>query len=219
MAQQPQHQPQQQPDQQPAQPAQSESTAGRPSDSISLAVQRLWEVVRKGADVIVTLRQENAMLQTQMAQLRLNEVELQGRVDDFVQRMAALEGNAPMRPIDSDPHTSIDRLEDKVNALQLELNEAHARLAEQSDVSQQLMQLRLELETRTQLLQELQDSYPDRQGDMQYGQDAELMKQEDQLSMFAATAGGIELTANEVRAIADKLDSVAVQLDELARLS
>jgi len=211
-----QPQPQQQPEHQ---PQQAEHASARPSESITLAVQRMWEVVRKGADVIVTLRQENAMLQNQMAQLRLAESDLQSRVQEFTDRLANLEAdpNSAVSAVtaasavtglpmtDRDPGLQIDRLEDKIQALQNELNEAHSRLAEQSDLSQQLMQMRLELEARTHLLQELQDSYPDRE--------------DEQLALFNTSAGGLVLTATEVRAIADRLDSVAGQLDELARLS
>lgn len=217
------------------------SAAGKPSEGVAMAVERMWDVVRKGADVIVTLRQENAQLQTQMAQLRRSESELQERVDEFLGRINALES----RPGDVHVDISVDRMEDKILALEAELTSAHARLAEHSDLSQQLMQLRSELEMRTQLFQELQDNYEDRpvsHSRLEEERDrlqAELDRSlsiieryrsaglrhiedpsgEDQLALFVSSEGGVEMSASDIKNLADRLDSVAIQLDELAKLS
>jgi len=161
-------------------PQDSPLTDSPAHDSVRQAVQRMWDVVRKGADVIVTLRQENQILQNQMSSLRKSETELQARVEDFLQRIDALEHGAI---VDGNPGQNIDRLEDRVaeleNSLQLaheqleqthdalmakeaELTEVTEQLHDQVDVTQQLSQLRAELEARTQLLQELQDSFDQR---------------------------------------------------------
>ncbi len=164
-----------------ATPQDSPLTDAPAHESVRQAVQRMWDVVRKGADVIVTLRQENQILQNQMQSLRKSETELQARVEDFLQRIDALEHGAI---VDGNPGQNIDRLEDRVaeleSALQLaheqlehtsdallakeaELTEVTEQLHDQVDVTQQLSQLRSELEARTQLLQELQDSFDQRQ--------------------------------------------------------
>lgn len=58
---------------------------------LEATVLRFWDTVRKSADVIVTLRQENAILQAQVQSLRKSETDLQGRVEDFLGRIADLE--------------------------------------------------------------------------------------------------------------------------------
>lgn len=222
------------------------SAMGRPGEGVTLAVQRMWEVVRKGADVIVTLRQENAQLQMQMAQVRRSEAELQERVDNFVERIAKLEEKNMMPGITDTRHgIPIDRLEDKIAALEAELADAHARLTEHNDLSQQLMQVRLELEARTQLFQELQDNYDDRPSAPSAVEEerdrlqAELDKtlaiieryraaglrhvedpaSQDQLALFVPSEGGVSMSAADIRFLAARLESVAIQLDELAKLS
>lgn len=247
MAQQVQPQQEQQQEGSPQQDAAMQSSvSGRPSEGVSLAVQRMWDVVRKGADVIVTLRQENSQLQMQMAQLRRSEADLQERVDNFVERIALLEEKNVMPGINDTRHgVSIDRLEDKIAALEADLADAHSRLAEHADLSQQLMQLRLELETRTQLFQELQDNFEDRPAAPSAVEEerdklqAELDKTlsiieryrtaglrhiedpagQDQLTLFIPLEGGVSMSAEEIRILADRLESVAIQLDELAKLS
>jgi DNA repair ATPase RecN len=153
------------------------------NDSVRAAIQRMWDVVRKGADIIVTLRQENTILQNQIGSLKHSEEVLQTRVEDFLGRIAELERQSDDFT-DSDPGTSTDRLEDRVGELEAllhdaqqqldqttaqlqqreaELSHVQERLEENAEISQQLSQVRNELEARTQLLQELQEQFDGRE--------------------------------------------------------
>jgi len=157
-------------------------------ESVRAAVQRMWDVVRKGADIIVTLRQENAILQNQLGSLRQSETVLQKRVEEFLGRIDALERQADAAQsstplVGGDPGANTDRLEDRIAELETmladattqldettsqlqvredELAKVSERLGENAEITQQLAQVRIELEARTQLLQELQDAFDHR---------------------------------------------------------
>lgn len=145
------------------------ASTGTPAPALQEAVQHMWDVVRKGADIIVTLRQENTILQSQISALRRSEQGLQVQVEDFLTRISTLEQQSSGEPAeihDGDPGVSIDRLEDRIKELEASLAEANAKLAQttaaledQAEISQQLMQMRTELEVRTQMLAEFQDAY------------------------------------------------------------
>ncbi|MDZ4746382.1 MAG: hypothetical protein SGJ05_10320 [bacterium] len=68
-----------------------DAQAQKAQAELEATVLRFWDTVRKSADVIVTLRQENAILQAQVQSLRKSETELQSRVQDFLERIADLE--------------------------------------------------------------------------------------------------------------------------------
>ncbi|HCN04936.1 MAG TPA: hypothetical protein DIS79_04890 [Bacteroidetes bacterium] len=69
--------------------ASTTAAEGRP-ETMNM-VRRFWDIVNKAADVIVTLRQENAILQAQNQTLRHSESDIQKRVEGFLERIAELE--------------------------------------------------------------------------------------------------------------------------------
>jgi DNA repair exonuclease SbcCD ATPase subunit len=214
------------------------ASTGTPAPALQEAVQHMWDVVRKGADIIVTLRQENTILQSQISALRRSEQGLQVQVEDFLTRISTLEEQSAGEPAvihDGDPGVSIDRLEDRIKELEASLAEANAKLAQttaaledQAEISQQLMQMRSELEVRTQMLAEFQSAYVDRFG-LEPDGDAETTISTDteaitglkkQLDLFGTPADETaDMSAEELNALAGRLDRVAQELDELFRLS
>ncbi len=209
------------------------ASIGTPDPALQEAVQKMWEVVRKGADIIVTLRQENTILQSQISALRRSEQELQTRVEDFLTRISTLEEAATSAvPIhDGDPGASIDRLEDRVAELENLLVDANAKLAlttaqleEQADISQQLYQLRSELEARTVMLAEFQDAFANRMaispGETLPADSQAVDGLKKQLDLFATTStDSASMSDEELAALANRLDSVAQELEDLFRLS
>lgn len=231
---------------QPEQASEQMASIGTPDPALQEAVQKMWEVVRKGADIIVTLRQENTILQSQIGALRRSEAELQTRVEDFLTRIAALEQAKSSAPIhDGDPGVSIDRLEDRVGELENLLTDANAKLArttaqlstaeaelataterleEQADISQQLLQLRSELEARTQMLAEFQEAFANRiaiQPEGTIPTDAQAVNGlKKQLDLFAISSSETaSMSDEELQSLANRLDSVAQELEDLFRLS
>ena len=169
------------------------------NESVRAAVQRMWEVVQKGADIIVTLRQENEMLQSQVSTLRKSETQLQDQLEDFLQRIDQLEKRTDAALTSPAPGDNTDRLEDRVGELEELLNGATAQLEEtsaqlrareeelekvneqldeQSDITQQLNQVRNELEARTQLLQELQDAFENREITVEHDEERDRLQAE-----------------------------------------
>lgn len=233
--------------QQPEQQSALSASIGTPEPALQEAVQKMWEVVRKGADIIVTLRQENTILQSQISALRRSEQELQTRVEDFLTRISTLEEAATSAmPIhDGDPGASIDRLEDRVAELENLLVDANAKLArttaqlstaeaelataterleEQADISQQLYQLRSELEARTVMLAEFQEAFANRMaispGETLPADSQAVDGLKKQLDMFATTSTeSASMSDEELAVLANRLDSVAQELEDLFRLS
>lgn len=96
-----QPQPEERPEQQPEAlftPEPQAASAPSTKAEIEVAVARFWEIVRKSADVIVTLRQENTMVNAQNQALRRSEQELQNRVDDLLLRITTLEDQVAAIP-------------------------------------------------------------------------------------------------------------------------
>ena len=232
---------------------------------------KLWDAVRHGADVIVTLRQENAILQSQVASLKHSETGLQKRVDDLLERIEAFDEGVKSGPY------QIDRLEDqemvnKIHDLESTLEQALAerseldvklakaekalveiaqQLDEHRDVSQQVLQLRSELEMRAQLLQELQEGFVDREMQPQGTYTIQLEEErdrltaeldralaivqkyraaglrhiestdsEDQLALFLHEADQVASEpALSLEQVAERLENIALQLEQLAELS
>ncbi|MCO6465328.1 MAG: hypothetical protein J5I53_01810 [Bradyrhizobiaceae bacterium] len=256
--------------------AATSQSLGNPETALQLVVARLWETVKHGADVIVTLRQENAILQSQVASLKQSEIALQQRVDDFLARIDELEESLTMGPgtaqidrvEDADLQARIGELQQELEATEAQRLEAVARLAkaeaaleaasgtlgEHGDVYQQIMQLRTELEARTQLLQELQESRVESHDDsehiqarmpgytIQLEQERDTLAAEleqavkiieryraagvahledpgtqDQLALFLNHAHPVP--PHHLLEVADRLEALANQLDELAGLS
>ena len=86
------------------------------SESVDASVQQIWDLVRKSTDVIVALREENAILRNELSALRKSEGQLQDQIQGFLDRIETLERqqeSAPprgMAPNDG----AIDRLEDSL---------------------------------------------------------------------------------------------------------
>ncbi len=174
-----QPQPDQRPEQQPealfTPEAQAQSAPSTKAE-IETAVERFWEIVRKSADVIVTLRQENTMLNAQNQTLRRSEQELQSSVDELLLRITTLEDQLAAMPVSddgvnqesvlqaeallADMQRNIDRAEDELRStretLELQSEELTRRteLIQQRDAELAAMQTRL-LETE----QQLQEAY------------------------------------------------------------
>ena len=231
------------------QPEEQQSPTDQPEalahESVKAAVQRMWDVVKRGADIIVTLRQENQILQNQLSSLRKSEEGLQNQVEEFLGRIDALEKGAP---VSGEPGQGIDRLEDRVQELesslhlaqeqleqtteelrakQAELEATAEQLEDQTEVTQQLTQLRSELEARTQLLQELQDSFEHRSS-VTIESDDDRDKLQDELERALAiidkyrTAGLRHLEDNEDQLAmfaAGKVDTTTLTNEELLALS
>ena len=86
-------------------------------ENVGASVQQIWELVRKSTDVIVALREENGILSNELASLRRSEMQLQDRIEDFLERIDTLERNVgDVGPMAKDTTTKqIDRLEDKLD--------------------------------------------------------------------------------------------------------
>lgn len=174
-----QPQPDQRPEQQPEAlftPETQALSAPSTKAEIETAVERFWEIVRKSADVIVTLRQENTMLNAQNQALRRSEQELQSSVDELLLRITTLEDQLAAVPVAdngvnqesvlqaeallADMQRNIDRAEDELRStretLELQSEELTRRteLIQQRDAELASMQARLS-ETE----QQLQEAY------------------------------------------------------------
>ena len=88
--------------------------------SDAASVTQIWDLVRKSTDVIVALREENAILRNELHSLRKSESQLQDRISEFLDRIETLERgqrSAPPRGRD-DSGVQIDRLEDSLKTTQ-----------------------------------------------------------------------------------------------------
>ncbi|MBI2793172.1 MAG: hypothetical protein HYX66_00805 [Ignavibacteria bacterium] len=84
-------------------------------EGIEASMKQMWEIVRKSTDVIVALREENAILRSELSALRKSERQMHDRLEEFLQRIATLEEQRARPEMAEAPNTvSIDRLEDKV---------------------------------------------------------------------------------------------------------
>lgn len=263
----PKNQPQEQP-QQLFQDAALDVQAQKAQAELEATVLRFWDTVRKSADVIVTLRQENAVLQAQVATLRQSEADLQEQVSralsqapsqqtpeatqhalvpapeipaidvEATEALIAKAYETEMRAHEAEVRglrTNIDRLEDELNRLQNELNEAQAQLIDHSTISEQLAHVRVELESRSKLLLELQVTLEEqraarqsdqRQFDQRQLEQAPLdqvqidQRQLDifgtvpQLSAFG-TAPQRGMAPAEMLALASRLDSLSGRISSL----
>lgn len=93
-------------------PASLESLEGNED----ISIQKIWELVRKSTDIIVALREENAILRNEVSSLRKSETTLQDRIQDFLGRIETLERVQYSEP-EVMPKMSakqIDRLEDRL---------------------------------------------------------------------------------------------------------
>ena len=99
-------------------PEESELPAGmgESDGGEDISIQKIWELVRKSTDIIVALREENAILRNEVSSLRKSETTLQDRIQDFLGRIETLERVQYAEP-DVPARMSakqIDRLEDSM---------------------------------------------------------------------------------------------------------
>lgn len=162
----------------PEQDQPSTTTSTSAHSSVEASLVRFWDTVRKSADVIVTLRQENAILNAQNMALHRSEVDLQNRLQDMLSKIESIE---TFPQIEGQPsgqeellrltkelarakkeitelRRKIDRTEDSV--------QEESRTESNSVLTDELAQVRLELEQTTEALKRLQAAYSDKQGSL-----------------------------------------------------
>ncbi|MCX6139237.1 MAG: hypothetical protein NTX15_00115 [Candidatus Kapabacteria bacterium] len=236
------------------------SEAVSPRADVESAVARFWETVRKSADVIVTLRQENAMVNAQNVAFRRSEQELQNRVDELLLRITTLERQIPgaiatdvsdqtssSASVDarvSEMQRSIDRTEDELKAMresmdlqaeelvqrtaiiaqrdevisqmkvalsetEAKLVEAHEHLADNSEISKQLEDVRAELVARTAQLQKVQDSFD---GGSRPSLEGEAL--EARLHELELAASNYNDSVNRIAELEEEVEDLRQQLDQ-----
>ncbi len=158
------HQPERTPQQDSAVPLVNSGTI---SEQLQEVVHRLWESVRHSADVIVTLRQENTILQSQLMSLRRSEEELQSRLKEFLERISLLEQDicrlegAEQRTVgvdrveDSTMLSKIHELESQLERTAMERAEVEAKLADAENQLENTRQQLREQENAVQSVEQL----------------------------------------------------------------
>lgn len=180
--------------------------------SAQQGIEAFWQIVRKSADIIVTLRQENEILQAQNQALHKSEEQLQETVQDLLSRLEVAEQQKKIIPFSRDlaeatvppqtdapnPNPSIDRTEDADDLL---------------EVREEIIRLEAIVEKyRAAGLRHI-----------------ETDGSEDQMGMFqgvhtaiahAKASGSVGvLTKEEAEILADQLDNIADQLQKLFDIS
>lgn len=158
-------------------------------------IHQFWQTVHKSADVIVTLRQENAIVGAQNVALRRSETDLQGRVDDLLKRIAEMDVPKKMR-------RSIDKTEDHLQTDRQALDVANEQLKKRDELIEErnadllALSLRL-LETEARLVE----------------------------AQFSPLGTAVEpeaasiMNKMDIRALAARLDNVADRVAQLLRIS
>jgi len=181
---------------------------------IEAAVGRFWDTVRKSADVIVTLRQENMMVNAQNQALRGSEQELQNRIDELQTRIASLDtGKAKTGKVSIDPTEG--ELRAILAATEAKLRQANEHRADNALILEQLAEVRAELEARTAALLEVQELL-------------ERAQNANQMNLFSPQVAAGELqepavkqlmTEQEIADLAARLDNVADRVAQLLGIS
>lgn len=180
--------------------------------SAQQGIEAFWQIVRKSADIIVTLRQENEILQSQNQALHKSEAQLQETVQDLLSRVEVAEQQKKVIPISHDlaeasvppqtdapnPNPSIDRTEDADDLL---------------EVREEIIRLEAIVEKyRAAGLRHLEEDGSEDQMGMFQGVHTAIAQAK------ANGAVGI-LTKEEAEVLADQLDNVADQLQKLFDIS
>ncbi|GMV54137.1 MAG: hypothetical protein QY319_02510 [Candidatus Kapaibacterium sp.] len=147
-----------------------------PAPELMSVVRSLWDAIRNGAEIIVTLRQENTILQTQIDVLRHSEADLQGKIDGFLQRIEDLERINAGLSQDHSPagdnhdgtgltereelYTTVvaerDQLREQLQNTHEQLQESRHSLQEKAANSGHVARLIADLEERAQFVEQLQ---------------------------------------------------------------
>ncbi|NQW30526.1 MAG: hypothetical protein HQ472_08440 [Ignavibacteria bacterium] len=188
-----------------------EQNAQENFSSVQQSLEGFWQIIRKSADIIVTLRQENEILQSQNQVLYKSEEHLQSTVQDLLERLEAAEQQNKVIPFSTDlklatppeaqpaqPNPSIDRTED-LN----DLIEAREELIRLEAIVQKY---------RTAGLSHIEADTTDDQLAMFHGVSKAIADAQ------AKGATGI-LTKDEALQLANQLDNLADQLQKLFDIS
>lgn len=210
------------------------------------AIEHFWSAVRKSAEVIVTLRQENTILQSNLAVRKAAEDELLQRVDQLLSRIEELERDRAEQQtrIDTAPAivtvdtSQIEDLQATIRELTESLEQARAH-QEAHGLEREALEHRLiELERAATItegsseeLTALQDEVADlreqldqalaiieryRAAGLRHLEDPET---EHQMALFGAAAARQLLTEEELTLLAGRLDAVADRVSELLGIS
>lgn len=76
--------------------------------------QHVWDIVRKSTDVIVALREENALLRNELSVLRKGEAVLQDRLQDLLSRIGELESARKSKVVSAESHAAPSPEETKI---------------------------------------------------------------------------------------------------------
>lgn len=213
---------------------------------LQYAIEHFWNAVRKSAEVIVTLRQENTMLQANLAARKASEDELLHRVDQLLTRIEELECDRAeqqkrleVQPAVVTVDTSqIDDLQATIRELTENLEQARvhqqAHGLEREALEHRLVELERAAtitegssEERTALRDEIADLRQQldqamsiieryRAAGLRHLEDPET---EHQMSLFGVAAARQLLTEEELTELAARLDSVADRVSELLGIS
>jgi chromosome segregation ATPase len=210
------------------------------------AIEHFWTAVRKSAEVIVTLRQENSMLQSNLAVRKAAEEELLLRVDQLLVRIEELERDRAEQQtqIDTAPAivtvdtSQIEDLQATIRELTENLEQARAHHEAHGLEREALEHRLLELEraatiteSSSEELTALQDEVLDlrqqldqamaiieryRTAGLRHLEDPET---EHQMALFGAAAARQLVTEEELTELARRLDTVADRVSELLGIS
>jgi chromosome segregation ATPase len=237
--------PQEQPDQEHETSLFVEPEAALAPD-LKSAIEHFWTAVRKSAEVIVTLRQENTMLQSNLAVRKAAEEELLLRVDQLLVRIEELERDRAEQQtrIDAAPTlvtvdtSQIEDLQATIRELTENLEQARAHQEAHGLEREALEHRLLELEraatiteSSSEELTALQDEVLDlrqqldqamaiieryRAAGLRHLEDPET---EHQMALFGAAAARQLVTEEELTELARRLDTVADRVSELLGIS
>ena len=237
--------PQEQPDQEHEASLFIEPEAASAPD-LQRAIEHFWTAVRKSAEVIVTLRQENTMLQSNLAVRKAAEEELLLRVDQLLVRIEELERDRAEQQtqIDTAPAivtvdtSQIEDLQATIRELTENLEQARAHQEAHGLEREALEHRLLELEraatiteSSSEELTALQDEVLDlrqqldqamaiieryRTAGLRHLEDPET---EHQMALFGAAAARQLVTEEELTELARRLDTVADRVSELLGIS
>jgi chromosome segregation ATPase len=223
----------------------AESTIETPKvlPQLEATVLRFWETVRKSADIIVTLRQENTILSNQLQQMRHAEATLNDKINGFLERIQVLEEeqqrhsdvvandhNAQLLQFEEREHplaVENEQLNNDIQQLRKQLLIAQQRANETDVLVETLTKVQADLSARNdqlselhhQLEQVLQESERVKPFDI----DGERDQADDQqISMFTVPAATLTATkapranSNQEQNIDDDLEACALRIEAIA---
>lgn len=212
------------------------------ASDIRSAIDHFWAIVHKSADVIVTLRQENTVLQSNLAVRQAAEEELLMRIDQLLFRVEELENERDrlldQPTVDPDQSAQIETLRTQVRELSEHLESARAHQKAHGLEREALEHRLLELERSATIveassdeLMALRDEVASLQEQLEKAlaiveryRSAGLRHLEDpetehQMALFGAGATRQLMTEEELTVLARRLDALADRVSELLQIS